>query len=351
MSHANPHKVVRQHGLTLVEILIAITLSLLLTAGVILVFLSSKQAYRSSNAISQMQDAGRFALHALVEDIRLAGYAGCADPDTLDDLVWDDRADHAADFPGNALIGTNNDGANNSDSITLTHGAPTVASLSADMSSASDKLTFGEDPGVRKDNVAIIADCGGADIFQVTNDPSTDDTVEHDATDNATNQFVRKGVPYSYQQGSRLMMRVTSEYKIKDTGQKANDGSPIYALYQGNDELVDGVENLQIQYGLEDPDTKTVQYVSWNNVSWQWSTNPATVKSQTGEMISVRIGVLVSSIDNNAVSYDDNSTYNVAGVSVVPAGGAAVGPTHPVDKRIRRVFTTTVKLRNRGDAL
>lgn len=47
----------RQAGLSLVELMIAITLSLLLIAGVLQIFLSSKQTYATNNALREFRKA------------------------------------------------------------------------------------------------------------------------------------------------------------------------------------------------------------------------------------------------------------------------------------------------------
>lgn len=63
-----------QRGLTLVEILVALVISAFLMAGVIQLFIGSKQTYRSHDALSRIQENGRFALEAMSRDIRAAGY-------------------------------------------------------------------------------------------------------------------------------------------------------------------------------------------------------------------------------------------------------------------------------------
>ncbi len=67
----------RQRGLSLVEILVALTISLFLIAGVIQLFIGSKQTYRFNDAQSRLQENGRFAIDRMAWDIRMAGY----DPD------------------------------------------------------------------------------------------------------------------------------------------------------------------------------------------------------------------------------------------------------------------------------
>ena len=64
----------RQKGFTLVEMMIAIVIGLLLIAGTLSVFLSTKQGYRMENGLSLMQATGRATLDLLTRDIMLAGF-------------------------------------------------------------------------------------------------------------------------------------------------------------------------------------------------------------------------------------------------------------------------------------
>ncbi|MCB1919533.1 MAG: PilW family protein [Candidatus Competibacteraceae bacterium] len=64
----------KQRGFTMVEILVALVISLFLVAGVIQLFIGSKQTYRGYDALSRIQENGRFALEAMARDIRMARY-------------------------------------------------------------------------------------------------------------------------------------------------------------------------------------------------------------------------------------------------------------------------------------
>jgi len=63
----------RQQGMTLVEIMIAMGLGVFLLAGVMGIFISSKQSYRMLENLSRMQENGRFAMDFMSRDIRQAG--------------------------------------------------------------------------------------------------------------------------------------------------------------------------------------------------------------------------------------------------------------------------------------
>jgi type IV pilus assembly protein PilW len=64
----------RQRGLTVVELLVALVLSLLLMTGIIQVFLASKQTYATNEAMSVLQENGRFALEFIARSVRIGGY-------------------------------------------------------------------------------------------------------------------------------------------------------------------------------------------------------------------------------------------------------------------------------------
>lgn len=63
-----------QRGLSLVELMVALVISLFLTAGVIQLFIGSKQTYRFHDALSRLQENGRLALDTMAADIRMAGF-------------------------------------------------------------------------------------------------------------------------------------------------------------------------------------------------------------------------------------------------------------------------------------
>jgi type IV pilus assembly protein PilW len=77
-----PHYAFNQLGLTLVEMMIAMTLGLLLMAGVTQIFISNKQTYSTTQTLGQVEDNGRFALSFLVKSIRNAGYVSNANSGT-----------------------------------------------------------------------------------------------------------------------------------------------------------------------------------------------------------------------------------------------------------------------------
>ncbi|MGF6092528.1 PilW family protein [Pseudomonas sp. 18173] len=67
----------RNRGFGLVELLIALALSLIVVLGVVQVFIAAKNTYLSQNAAANMQEDARFVLSKLIREIRMVGMFGC----------------------------------------------------------------------------------------------------------------------------------------------------------------------------------------------------------------------------------------------------------------------------------
>lgn len=70
----------RAPGFTLVEIMVAISLSLVLIAGVGQIYLSSKESYRVQNELARLQENQRIAIEFLQNNIRQAGFKPYGEP-------------------------------------------------------------------------------------------------------------------------------------------------------------------------------------------------------------------------------------------------------------------------------
>ncbi|MNF59606.1 hypothetical protein D3C84_412000 [compost metagenome] len=64
-------------GFGLIELLIALALSLIVVLGVVQVFIASKNTYLSQNAAATMQEDARFVLSKMIQEIRMVGMFGC----------------------------------------------------------------------------------------------------------------------------------------------------------------------------------------------------------------------------------------------------------------------------------
>ena len=67
----------RSRGFGLIELMIALVISLIVVLGVVQVFIAAKNTYVSQNAAAVMQEDARFALSKMVQEIRMVGMFGC----------------------------------------------------------------------------------------------------------------------------------------------------------------------------------------------------------------------------------------------------------------------------------
>lgn len=67
----------RQRGFGLIELLIALTLSLIVVLGVVQVFIAAKNTFVSQNSAAAIQEDARFVLSKMIQEIRMVGMFGC----------------------------------------------------------------------------------------------------------------------------------------------------------------------------------------------------------------------------------------------------------------------------------
>ncbi|WP_210641020.1 MULTISPECIES: prepilin-type N-terminal cleavage/methylation domain-containing protein [unclassified Pseudomonas] len=64
-------------GFGLIELMIALVLSLIVVLGVVQIFIAAKNTYISQGAAAVMQEDARFALSKMVQELRMVGMFGC----------------------------------------------------------------------------------------------------------------------------------------------------------------------------------------------------------------------------------------------------------------------------------
>ena len=67
----------RQAGVGLAEVTIALLLSLLTVGVIIQVLLGNHKTYLTGEAIARVQEDSRFAVNLLQQELRMVGYQGC----------------------------------------------------------------------------------------------------------------------------------------------------------------------------------------------------------------------------------------------------------------------------------
>jgi type IV pilus assembly protein PilW len=333
----------KQTGLTLVEILVALVISLFLLGGIVQVYLGHKSSYRFSDASSRIQENGRFSIDSITTDVRMAGFFGCVDIRTnsdlvqnhLDDSVWNPEIYDFINQPPVELAGG---GINNSDSIIVRGSRAGQSSLSATLPlPGSDPIQVTGSTVFSDNDIVLITNCWTTDIFQAT-------TASLDAGTGVTtlSHSVGSGSPgnktlnlnggiannldsaYSaYNSSVYVLQSVT--YTIQDSA--SGSGEPALWRQVNSDapvELIEGVEQMIALYGIDtDNDGVPNQYLP-----------SSTVIADPNQVAALRVFLVVRSDRDNVL--DSSQTYTLNGVNVTAA-----------DNRVRQVFSTTIDLRNR----
>jgi type IV pilus assembly protein PilW len=337
-----------QSGLSLIEIMIALLIGLFILAGIFQIFLSSKQSYRLAEGQSRIQENARFALELLGHDLRLAGYLGCSNVTATNPIVIANDPliapyTQAGVAEASVITGGNNSAAGtfatpspalsssplnnvlrNTDAITVQFGEscggfttvalstvnPTTAAIPA--ANTCGTITNGT-AGVLGTPL-VISNCESAHIFRA----SGGTTQNKDNTATATSAIGK-----TYPIGSEIMLFRSYTYFIRENAA----GQPALYRLDNNDattvapvELVEGIEDMQITYGIDtDANGSANQYVD-SPADWT-------------QVTSVRVVLTARSIEDNIAATARTYSYN--------------GVNNIQDRRLVRNFTTTIGLRNR----
>jgi type IV pilus assembly protein PilW len=76
MSYDTPHPGIRQEGLTLVELLVALAMAAIISVALIAIFTNYSRTQSAQENVIAMQQNLRSALHLMGEDLRMTGYRG-----------------------------------------------------------------------------------------------------------------------------------------------------------------------------------------------------------------------------------------------------------------------------------
>lgn len=340
-------------GFSLVELMVALALSLILLAGVLAIFASSRTTYETTDRLSRIQESGRFALDSIVRDLRSAGYLGCSRSavftNTLNEPthVFRNFAFAVQGFDAQGTIWapaldaaiTNPDTASESDVLVIRRPRgdfePVRVLEYSFMKLETDDISIENAvPAlIKQGDVVQISDCNARGVFQVT--ANNGGTIKHaevaavaedeETGDQPGNSSGNLG--YAFTDAAELVPVHSIVYYLRD-GSTPGAGTSLWRrLSNANvaEELVEGVENMQVAYGVAVGDT--IEYRKADAVG-DWA-----------DVRTVRIALLVKSLSEYGTD-TDQADYQLLDDEV----GKKV--SDPGDRRLRQIFTTTVNIRN-----
>jgi len=345
----------RQRGLTLVELMVALTIGLVLMLGVTQLFSNMREAYTLNESLSRVQENGRFSTDYISRSLRSAGHRGCSAAQGSKKPAGHGAADgsefldeFAVSLHGSAFTGTlainsltpeagggswspqlpnnlSDDVISGSDVITVRYMNPSDAEAAqpGDQGQGNqNQPTFDvpEGHGFESGDMLLLSDCIGNSVMApLVNSSSTQLTF-------GAGQFPPISNPVEV---SRVVSESYYLGRNPDTGipglrrSVTSDGNSFM-----DQELVPGVEVFRVQYGIDQNGNRQVD--SYRTADWVESNN------RWDRVRSARFSVLVRSESLNS-SMPSVETINILGEDV----DINVGQTMQ-----RRVFSSTVQFRN-----
>lgn len=341
----------RRHinGLSLIELMIAMLISMFLLLGIIQVFSTSREAYRLSEGLARVQENSRFAMDYLQRDIRMAGHFGCVNDQARLQSAGGlnsqfstaalnfnvsirgyDGAPPLADIP--ALTPAPLAGR---DSLVLRflsgNGIPVTALAGNTISFDAAKRGVLTADGVANPVLFGVADCASADVFAATASNANSVT--------APTAVILERYSASTEGGPTMLYRAEAlVYYIANGagGRPSLWRARINANGAGSvsEELVEGVEDMQFRYGQ---DTFNASGVPTGYISSQGTATAVGAAAVDWRRVGqVQVGLLMGSPDRASAA-------QAANVPTLFGAATTVG----ADGRFRSTYEMTIALRNR----
>jgi type IV pilus assembly protein PilW len=347
----------RSRGFSMIELMVALVITLILLAGIGQIFLSSKKSFVIQNSLARIQENGRYAMDVLVSDLRRAGYwGGNADITTISGSQGINTAttDECADTTTGAsdwsrMLGRNIYGLDLS-------GTEKPSDTGNDYGCIKDA---GATPYVRGD-VLLVRYAHPSSIGSITkplpcNQPAPNTTIK----DCYPNEYFLRSSLFRGRlfQGKnsestennlvapaiRTAELVAHAYYIGTSSNASAcpaDGA-VPSLYRislvngafSAEEVAYGVDNLQIKYGIDTSGDNVVnRYYDADEID---STD--TAKPDWEDVIVARVWLLVRA-ECPETGYTNDNTYAMS-ENYTPVDTAGRGYR-------RKLYTSTIKLRN-----
>jgi type IV pilus assembly protein PilW len=361
--------ITNQKGLSIVELMVALTLGLILTAGLVQIFSGNQRSFIVGEASMRVQETGRMTTEFISRAVRNADYWGCIPRENVANKL---DSTHPV-YQASADLFSFSDGfmAYQSDGTTLgltgtdalilrgVGGAGDVQ-ITTVMPKSSANLKVNTVAGIADSDILLISDCIAGDIFQVTgtqtganpginhnggssvkpgnSSPSdgVDVTVDNNCPGDPT-----KCLSKQYDESAQIYNPYYHQFFLNA------DADGRRALFRQNgaaaaQEIMDGVWDFQMRVGI-DSGLSNGEVTQWIDIDGPTALSTAAA----ADVVAVQLSLLGRSPENNIVDAPMELCYP----SWTDCSG---GPNYDVatevaadSRHLYRVFTTTATIRNR----
>lgn len=341
-----------QRGFTIAELMIAVAIGLLILAGMTTLFVSNSKAQTEIEKANRQVENGRYAVSLLAGDLRNAGYYGEFDPTELATpaAVPDPCALTIAALKGGLPLHVQG----------YDNAAGSVLSCLTDVKAGTDVLVLRH----ARTCVAGAANCdplsAGGPFFQASlcSNPTeldSGDAADHYALDTDTTLLTRHKRDCDQSAGSGTLAAIrkyeTHIYFVANNDNSADaiptlkraelSSSSGGALTMTVVPMVEGIDNLQLEYGIDS---------NGDGVADLYSANPATANGCVAATCAAENWRNVVTVKLNVLARNTEASYGFTDTKSFVLGNDAGGNPNNVaaagDHFKRHAFQAMVNLPN-----
>ena len=315
----------KTQGLSLVELMVAMTVSAILMLGISEIFSINSRSYKVQDENARMQESGRYAFNALMSDMRRAGYFGgnadilnitgssgivAANNTCPNDSTW-------GRMLGRRIIGMNDDNTGYTCITNYSRGDIVVTRNTKGKNITGTEMAANPNRFYIRNSLfegrLFIGSAYDVAVNTVAEPPNTSQELSSNAYYIGTTATARN---CRFNDAAGNPIPITALYREK----LDSDGTPI------QEEVASGIEQLQVQYGVDNNnDTYVNQYFNADDID---------VTPSWDRVVAVRFWVLVRA-DCPTNGYTNTKTYTMGDIAYTPNDGFK-----------RQLYSTTVNLRN-----
>jgi type IV pilus assembly protein PilW len=319
----------RARGLSLIELLVAVTIGGLLIFGATKVYVDSRATYEVNETAARLQETARYALSVIEPDIRMSNYWGLV----KGALLVADKAPQTAASTGVAQSCGNNfahDLERNLEASNNTYGFGCTAFGAGAVGSSDTLIVRRASPTASTGTTGRLRICSTRTFARLVTDSSACTA----APSGQVNDLIVNGYYVDRDSTHRAGLPSLRRKPLGSVG-----GAPEFLP---DEEIIPGIEDMQIQFGVG----------PWNEGNAERYVNAGTAIPLTSQIVSVRIWLLVRA-ENPEVGFRDGRTYEYGDRSTatgttnnLSATGAAGRAYVPADGFRRLLVSRTIQIRN-----
>jgi len=312
-----------QGGMTLIEMMLAMAISSVLLLGSFTIYTQSRSSYRTTESVAHLQENVRFAMDTLAHDIQLAQFWGRTNETGFT---------HSADVQ---ISCAEIDVTNWALDIDVLSGVDMVTGVQA-TDDAYNLVCPGTDP--RDESDVLVIRHASAEPIAVP----IDGNVQVQSNGEGARIFASDVAPVEYSSNGSIHDVIVNAYYISNqsTFEAALPALRRRSLVGGtmqDQEIIPGVENLQVQFGIDT--------TSDGEVNGYVDSDHFMMAAPGVEIRSVRLWLLVrSEMTEQGQGYQDTKSYATPDADLADIT-PATNDDYPAEFR-RTSITKTIFLRN-----